>query len=206
MARDSGLIRRRPRKLVALGIVALALASLTAAVVWVVLPEVRTTPGPVDTRGVQGSGFAIKAGQTGSWGKTVIYNDSDEDVVLDAIRPIDVPAGLEVRDVLIAGPDRKLLYLSGSREWPADDLTDLGPVAGTRLAPVSSPRGARGAEIVLVLRARTPGRYVLSKLEVSYHQGRRQHRRVVRGILALCARRQIETGPLDCPLPDRIPK
>lgn len=196
----------RPRKLTAFAAGAVLLIVATVAAVWLVLPEVRTTPGPVDTRGIQGSGFAIKVGALGSWGKTVIYNDSDADVVLDAVRPLDVPAGLDVQEVLIAGPDRKLLYLSGSREWPADDLTDLGPVAGARIAPASTPRGDRGAEIVLVLRARAPGRYVLSKLEVSYRQGRKQHRRVVSGILALCAREQLTGGPLDCPLPDQVPE
>ena len=198
--------RPRPRKLTAFAGGAVLLIAVTVAAVWLVLPEVRTTPGPVDTRGVQGSGFAIKVGERGSWGKTVIYNDSDAEVVLDAIRPLDVPAGLDVQEVLIAGPDRKLLYLSGSREWPVADLTDLGPVAGARIAPSSTPRGDRGAEIVLVLRARAPGRYVLSKLEVSYRQGRKQHRRVVSGILALCAREQLTDDALDCPLPDQVPE
>ena len=173
---------------------------------WLVLPEVRTTAGPLETPGIEGTSFSMEVGHTGHWGKTVVINRGDKDATIDSIRALDVPDGLQILQMLVAGPKRKHLYMGGSRTWPDPYLTDLRPAAGATVAPVDKPEGARGAEIVLVVRPTKPGRYVLSRLEITYRVGRHKHRRVVRGVLALCGNTVPWRKAPACELPDDVPE
>ena len=173
---------------------------------WLILPEVRTTAGPLETPGIQGTGFSMEVGDTGHWGKTTVINKGDEDATIDSIRALDVPDGLQILQTLIAGPNRKHLYMSGSRTWPDPYLTDLRPAKGATVAPLDTPGGERGAEIVLVVRPTKPGRYVLSRLEITYRVGRHKHRQVVRGVLALCGSTVSWRKAPECRLPEDVPK
>lgn len=200
-----GRPRRRPRVTVRVVVVAVVLL-IGALAAGLLLEQRRVTPGPLETMGIDGTGFGMEVGRTGSWGATVIYNTGDTEAVLERIRPIDVPAGLEIPEILIAGPKRRVLYVGSTRVWPTDRLTDLQPVDGSVVPPVAKKEGNRGVEIVVVVRGRKPGRYVISRLEVTYRVGGRQHRRVVRGVLALCASERLKDGIGSCSLPKDLPK
>lgn len=156
------------------------------------------------TSGIDGLSFSMPAGQNGFWGQTVIYNTSDTDAVLKDARPIDPPPGLQIVDVLIAGPKRKFMPMSGGDRWPDESLTDLRSVAGTVMVipPVESRLGERGVEIVVVVRPARPGRYLITKLDLTYRVGHRDHRRTVVAALALCARTRVTDANLACPPAD----
>lgn len=172
---------------------------------WLISPLARTTEGPLDTPGIDGTSFTMEVGGTGSWGRTILINRGTEDAVIDDVRALDVPEGLEVVQTLIAGPKRKMLFQASTRVWPDPDITDLGSPRGARVAPLDTKAGERGAEIVLVLRPRRPGRYVISRIEVTYRVGRHKHRRIVRGVLALCATTLDWRKAPYCELPKDLP-
>lgn len=92
--------------------------------------------------------------------------------------------------------------MSGGDRWPDKLVTDLRSVKGTEVLPLGSRLGDRGVEIVMVVRPARPGRYMITKLDVSYRVGRRDHRRTVIAGLSLCARTRVTDANLDCPLAD----
>ena len=203
LARAARLTRRQRVALAATVVVTIAAAAFGW---WFVVPEVRTTTGPLDTPGVDGTGFAMEVGDTGHWGRTIVINEGDKDATIESIRALDVPDGLEILQTLIAGPNRKRLYMASSRVWPDPYLSDLRPAAGATVAPVDTPEGERGAEIVLVVRATKPGRHILSRLEITYRVGRHKHRRVVRGVLALCGSTVPWRQAPYCDTPEDLPE
>lgn len=169
---------------------------------WLTFVTFSETDGPVRTNGTEGNSFSMVAGHTGFWGQTVIFNTGSTDAMLKDIRPVDPPAGLEIVDILIAGPKRKLFSMSGGPTWPDDALTDLQPVRGATIPPAAARLGDRGVEIVVVVRPTRPGRYVITKLDVTYRVGRRDHRRTVVAVLSLCARTRVTDENLACHLPE----
>ncbi len=184
--------RRATRRLLLRTAAALALLGAAALLGWFAFITFSRTAGPVTTGPWTTTiGFSMAPGQTGAWGDTVLYNDSDTDAVLQDIRPVDPPPGLEIVDVLVGGPDRRYASVGSSSSWPDTRVTDLRPVKGATIAPVTSPTGERGIQAVVVFRAARPGRYVLDGLQVDYRVGRRDHRRVIDAGLQVCFRTRI---------------
>lgn len=173
-----------------------------AVAAWTVLRDDTTSPGPVKTAVTDSASFPLAAGQTGSWGPTVLYNDGDEDAVLEAVRPVDLkPDGLEIVATRIGGPKRKFMAVGATYSWPHKHYTDLHPVKGMLIPPMNSAAGERGVHVVFAVRARKPGRYTLTRLSVVYRVGSRQHTRVVGAGLAVCVTERGGPKP-DCEPPD----
>lgn len=190
-------LTRRFLRRIAIGAIALP---TVAALGWLAFITFSETAGPLTTPSIDGVAFSAPAGRTVGWGQTVLVNHGNDDAVLKSVRAVEPPPGLGIVDVRVGGPDRRFFSMGSSATWPDPDLTDLHPVRGARIAPASVRAGERGAQIVLVVRAQRPGRYIISKLEVAYRVGRRDHRRTVRAAVALCAHATRQSRS-DCDFP-----
>lgn len=184
---------------VAAAVVGLAVCAFVA---WIVLRDDGSSPGPVKTAVTDSASFPLVTGQTGSWGPTVLFNDSEDDAVLDTVRPVDLkPDGLEIVATRIGGPRRKFMAVGATYSWPHKHYTDLHPVEGMVIPPMGSPLGERGVHVVFAVRGRKPGRYTLTRLEVTYRAGGRRHTRVVGAGLAVCVTAREVKKP-NCEPPD----
>jgi hypothetical protein len=97
-------------------------------------------------------------------------------------------------------------YIAGSRVSPPrfSPLRDVHPLRGCRVLPRStSPDWESGAELVLVLRARRPGRYAARGVRLDYSVGGDQHRRLLPNAFAVCVVPPAAKLPRECALPPR---
>lgn len=168
-----------------LGAAALLLA--LAAGVWLVLrdDDDALDPGPVSTPVRDRLGWPQPAGKAFGFGMPVVFNRGKDVAVLDRIRIVDPPRGLDVLDTGIGGPKRRVTNATSLR-WPAPrDFRDLHPVRGYRLRP-GAPGGA---QLVFALRANRPGRYAFKAITLDYRIGDTRYRARISVGLAVCAHR-----------------
>lgn len=185
MARLVDALRLPSSRPVFLGLAAVVAVGVAAG--WVLFSEnTAPTPGPVDVDAVDSLSFPMTAGKAASWGHTLLLNSGEETAVIDRIAPVNPSPGLEVLDVKVAGPDRTTGGVSFSLEWPTRDYGELQPVAGAVLPPQDTAAGRMGTEVIVALRARKPGRYDITGVELEYRVGDTRHRRVLRAAMRAC--------------------
>jgi hypothetical protein len=148
------------------------------------------TPGPLARDVGESLGIQRRIGETFTYGLPVVINSGDEPAVIERIEPVDPTPGLRVVQTRIAGAKRKyFLFASGS--WPDPSrFTDLHPVPGFVVHPEYVAGWERGAELIFVMRADEPGRYVFKAVAVEYRVGGREHRAVLDVGLGVCVRTQ----------------
>ncbi len=164
----------------------MGLAVLAAVAVWFfAIRDSELTPGPLGSEDVSSVGVPQRVGQPVAFGLPQVFNRGDKDAILESISIVGLPAGLELIDARINGPERKINSAYDFR-WPSPDYTDLRPVKGHRVAPLDSPTGERGAELVFAFRADEPGRYTFKAVQVDYRVGDTRHRVRIRNGLSAC--------------------
>ena len=193
--------RRNARTSRALLPAALAAALIAGAVVvWLRGGSPEISAGPV--KGAEGSAISAqrKVGHPFSFGLAIALNTGRQPAVLDRISIVRPPSGLRLLDTRIAGSDRRFASVVTTPGWPSMQLTDLHPVRGYQLLPRSQPSGARGAELVFVLRADRPGRLGFWQVAVDYHAGDRRHHAVLNSGLQVCSRPKGAPYLKSCPI------
>jgi hypothetical protein len=187
--------RRPGRRLIVLaGLAGAALAALIAAVVWRTVIQDRS-PGPLVNDTSESIGIGRHPREVWTHGNAIAWNTGEKPVVLTRIWLVNPTPGLRVLATRVAGPNRKLLFVASDPKWPADDLTDLHPVAGFQVAPRSQPAGDRGVEFVFSLRSDKPGRYVSRAIGVDYTVDDDKHRLYLSYGLGVCV--TAASKPLD---------
>jgi len=182
---------------------ALAAALVAAAlVVWLGRGSSadEATPGPV--RGAEGSVISAqrKLAHPFSFGLAVALNTGREPAVLDRISIVRPASGLRLLDTRVAGNDRRYASVVTTPGWPSRQLTDLHPVRGYKLPPLSAPGGERGAELVFVLRAERPGHLGFWQVAVDYRVRDRRHHAVLNSGLQVCSRPKGQPYLKACPI------
>jgi hypothetical protein len=144
------------------------------------------TPGPLASDVAESLGIQRRVGETFTYGLPVVVNAGDEPAVLERIAPVDPTPGLELLHTRISGSDRKFRSFASGR-WPDPSrFTDLHPVRGFVVHPEHVRGWDRGAELIFVMRAGSPGRYKFKAVAVEYRVGSREHRAVLDIGLGVC--------------------
>jgi hypothetical protein len=148
------------------------------------------TPGPLARDVGESLGIKRRIGETFTYGLPVVINSGDEPAVIERIEPVDPTPGLQLLHTRIAGSKRKYFFFASGR-WPDPSrFTDLHPVSGFVVHPDTVKGWERGAELIFVMRADEPGRYVFKAVAVEYRVGGREHRAVLDIGLGVCVRKQ----------------
>ena len=188
-------------------IAAAVLALLAAALVaYLLARDGEPSPGPLRAEENSQLSGPARTNREFMYGVPVVRNEGDEPAVLESASFVDASPGLEIVRTLVAGPGRGANYIASSGRFPPrfSPLRDVHPLRGYRVPPQSEPAGERGAELVFVLRARRPGRYVTRGVRLDYSVGGDQHRRMLPNAFAACVASP-GTKPGDCALPPRAP-
>jgi hypothetical protein len=184
--------RKRLRLAVGAGIVVLAIGGLLVLLLRGGGPP---TAGPLASPEHSSIGFPQKAGNAFPFGLAVAFDRSGRPARLESIAPVAPTPGLRLLDTRVAGAARGGT-LVGSYRWPDPAFKDLHPVRGYVVPPAGSPAGRAGVQLILVLRADRPGRYVVKGVSVDYRVGTTSHRAVIHQGMAVCV------VPADQKLPD----
>lgn len=169
-----------------LGLIGVVVA---AALLWLAVRSLgEPSPGPLGSADASSLGIGRLAGVDFAYGLPVVINSGDEPAVLERIELVDPTPGLRVVETLIAGPGRRVFGTASTHNWPDDRnrITDLHEVRGFEVQPQHVARWDRGAELVFVLRADEPGRYLFNAVAVNYRVGDDEHRTVVENGLGVC--------------------
>jgi hypothetical protein len=167
---------------------AVVLAAIAVALfVWLGYRSVRPpTPGPLSNDVAESLGIQRRVGETFTYGLPVVINTGDEPAILARIAPVDPTPGLRVVRTRVGGSQRKFFAFT-SGKWPDPELfTDLHPVAGFVVHPENVRGWKRGVQLIFVLRADEPGRYVFKAVAVDYRVGGNEHRAVLDIGLGVC--------------------
>jgi hypothetical protein len=162
--------------------------AVVALVVWLGYRSVRApTPGPLANDDVAESlGIQRRVGELFTYGLPVVINSGDEPAMLERIEPVDPTPGLHLIHTRISGSNRKH-YFFASGSWPDPSrFTDLHPVRGFVVHPAEDAGWDRGAELIFVLRADSPGRYKFKAVAVDYRVGGNEHRAILDIGLGVC--------------------
>lgn len=190
--------RTRRRTVFVATAVALALAAALAW--WLLIRDSGPTPGPLSNSEAASITVKRHVGQPFGFGMAVAVNHGDQPAVLRSIRLVNPTPGLRVIDTRVSGPEREMLSLSTSSEWPSDDFTDQRPVAGFHVAPVDEYDGERGVELLFGLQADRVGRYDARAVAVEYTVGDTEHLAYIRQGIRVCVIPASERiGGGDCP-------
>lgn len=196
---------RKRRRFALVAGVAVGLALAAALAWWLLSRDSGPSPGPLTTPEMTEITLRRHPGQQFGFGLAVAYNNGEKPAVLRSLGLIDPTPGLRVVGTRVAGPERELLALGSTSEWPSDEFTDQRPVRGFAVAPISEPDGERGVELLLGLRADKLGRYETSGVVVDYTVGDTEHRAYIRNGLSVCvipASERIEDE--SCPFSDEV--
>lgn len=196
---DVGRHRRLSRRGVLAGFVALSIVLAMSALAREVVHRTVVTDGPLKAEASDRIGFSQVTGRSFGYGMPVAFNTGDRIAELDAVRLLDPTPGLRTEAVYASGTARDGLYLAGSSRWPDPGWTDLHPVSGAQVAPLTTSRGRRGIELVFRLRADRPGRYRSRGVQLDYHVGRRPHRTVLTTTFVVCVYKPGQKHPFFCP-------
>lgn len=131
------------------------------------------------------------------YGLAIARNGGEETAVMDSIALDNPSFGLKLVETHVAGAARKLLAQASDDKWPSDLYDDVRQVAGFELAPDSTSAGRRGVELILVMSARSPGRYTATGVVVDYHVGETAHRVTLDTTMAVCVSQKLNLKP-DC--------
>jgi hypothetical protein len=187
--------RRKRRRWAAAAAVALVAAAVTVAML------VRASApgsGPVANEDVFSASGSVQFGKLAATGAPTAFNTGDETAVLERVELVNPPPAIDVVQTLVAG--RRRGAIPAMTAWPDRDFRDLHPVNGYRLAPADTPAGRDGVALVFVMNIKTPGRYAVPAVDVTYHIGDTRYRSRIRNAFAVCS----YTGPkrvVDCPAP-----
>jgi hypothetical protein len=195
---------RRARPFRWAAVAACAIAIIAVAVLVLVGDDGGRSPGPVVAEEANQLSSTVPTWREFMYGIPVVYNEGDEAAELERATFIQATPGLEIVQTLVAGPRREANLISGSRRFPPtfSRLRDTHPLSGYRLPPRTEPAGERGVELVFVLRAPRPGRYITRGVQLDYRVGDSEHRRVIPNAYAACAfPRGQELLERDCALP-----
>lgn len=145
------------------------------------------TPGPLANDDVAESlGIQRRVGETFTYGLPVVINAGDEPAVIARIEPVDPTPGLQLVHTRMSGSKRKYFAFASGR-WPDPTrFSDLHPVPGFVVPPDTVVGWERGAELIFVMRADEPGRYVFKAVAIEYRVGGRDHRAVLDIGLGVC--------------------
>lgn len=144
------------------------------------------TPGPLASDVAESLGIQRRVGEIFTYGMPVVINSGDEPAVLERIEPLDPTPGLQLVHTRISGSKRKFFFFASGR-WPDPGrFTDLHPVPGFVVHPKDVRGWERGAELIFVMRADSPGRYKFKAVAVEYRVGGREHRAVLDIGLGVC--------------------
>jgi hypothetical protein len=160
-----------------------------AAAGWLVARGDEPGPGPLVNVTDDSYAFPVPAGRPITWGVPVLFNEGDEPAVLLDVRPARSTPGLRVLHVLAAGEDRGNYFIAGTRRYPlkrADEIRGLRPANGFVVAPLDTPAGNQGVELVFVLQMDQPGRYEIDGIRARYRVGDTEHVEDFRFRLAAC--------------------
>ena len=149
-----------------------------AAAGWLVARDDEPGPGPLVNVTDDTYAFPVPAGRPITWGVPVLFNEGDEPAVLLDVGPAHSTPGLRVLQVLAAGEDRGNYFVAGTRRYPlrpADRIRGLRPVRGFVVAPLDTPAGEQGVELVFVLQMDRPGRYEIDGIRARYRVGDTDH-------------------------------
>lgn len=159
--------------------------------------------GPLDTLEANRFGTHLAVGRPTAYGIPVVFNRGDRPITLRRAWPARATPGLGVRDVLVAGSRRRFELVSRDDPPRFRDLTDLHPLEGFKVAPMSSAAGKRGVELVFILSAARKGRYGFRGVQVDYSVGGEDYREVFPNSYVACVGDPpVERIP-DCGRPER---
>jgi hypothetical protein len=130
------------------------------------------------------------------------WNDGQTPVTLKSARLIDPTPGMEVVDTLVSPADRRKNGIAFSETWPSDEYSDLRPVAGTTLAPRSTPQGDRGVQFVFALRFPNLGDYQHGGVEVEYTADGKDYVMKIQTSMRICVVPKPEDLRGPCASPD----
>jgi hypothetical protein len=195
--------RRRRARWVSAALVAVAVVVL-AVVLWPSNSDDAAGKGPLRLLEPAATSLPVHLGEKTAFGLTVVANDGDEDAVLESVAPVDPLPGTTLVGTYAAGPDRRYQAVPATRAWPSRMATDVHPLAGFRVPPVSTRAGRRGTEVILVFRADRPGRFGFAQVRLTYRAGGKRHRATLLSGYAYCPVKVIDTAP-HCPTPEPSP-
>ena len=164
----------------------------------------RPPAGPAENPNGDSVAIGRHAGQVWAYGQAVAWNTGKKPAVLERIWLVKATPGLEVLDTRVGGPKRRLLSLATWSQWPSPNFSDLHPVAGFRIDPMSQPKGERGAEFIFVLRAKKPGRYISRAVGVNYTVDGSDHRSYITSALGVCVTATDQPLDRNCPTPEPL--
>jgi hypothetical protein len=118
-------------------------------------------------------------------------NYGKETAILEAARPLGLPAGLDLLHTYALGKKRPRQAGGGMYLWPDDSTYPrklLRPVRGFRATPERPSDHVEGTNIVFLVRARRPGNYRFDFVELTYRVGTKRYQRIIANTWVGCAR------------------
>ncbi|MFT4034394.1 MAG: hypothetical protein QM679_02335 [Patulibacter sp.] len=163
--------------------------------------------GPLDQPGWAGTAVPIVTGDIAVAGDYQVLNYGHQAVVLEAARPLGLPAGLELLRTYALGKQRPRQSGGGMHWWPDDEIYPrklLQPVRGFHAPPDRKGELIGGTNIVFLVRAKRSGTYGFDFVELRYRVGNKRYRRIITNSWAACARpkgtpEKMCDAPLDPP-------
>jgi hypothetical protein len=149
--------------------------------------------GPVYTGSGTKTGFPVDLDGPFTYGVITVSNRTGRTAVLTDVRvKPSLPAGMEIIEVKVVGPNRKTAAIGTGRQYPPPELAPhLRPLKGAKVPPKSTPEGYGGVEIVFGLKVNRPGRFGFRQVELDYRIGRKPHTVVLEDGFVACAPRTV---------------
>ena len=116
----------------------------------------------------------------------VVINSGDEPAVLERIEPVDPTPGLRLVHTRIARIGTQVPLVRLRPLARSEPLHRPASRARLRGPPGDVAGWDRGAELIFVLRADSPGRYKFKAVAVEYRVGGKEHRAVLDIGLGVC--------------------
>jgi hypothetical protein len=149
--------------------------------------------GPVYTGSGTKTGFPVELNEPFTYGVITVSNRDGRAAVLTALRVKPrVPAGMEIIEVKVVGPNRKTAVIGTDRQYPPLELAPhLRPLKGAVVAPEDTPEGRSGTEIVFGLKVNRPGVFGFRQVELDYRIGAKPYTVVLEDGFVACAPRAV---------------
>ena len=118
-------------------------------------------------------GIAVETGQPFTYGAAHVSNLTDETAVLEAVRVRPpLPDGLEIVGIGATGPNRKVITVNATPEYPDPDTKDaLHALPGTEVPPAATKAGKAGIDLVFGLKVTKPGFFGFAQIDLDYRVG-----------------------------------
>jgi hypothetical protein len=133
--------------------------------------------GPIYTGSGTTTSFPVDLGQPFTYGVVTVSNRASRTAVLTDVRvKPSLPAGMQIIEVKVVGPNRRTPVIGTHEQYPPPKLAPhLRPLRGARVPPKKTPEGNSGVEIVFGLKVNRPGIFGFRHVEVDYRIGRKPY-------------------------------